>query len=139
VAALNPLNDENRADDQDSELIQRFRDDPELPEVFGYRQRDGHEQFYVARPIKVEAACLQCHQSPEKAPPELVARYGRAHGYGWKKGEINSALIVAVPTNDIRAEYNAMEQKMIIMFGILVLLGAFFLLFIVTAPTWRRR
>ena len=64
---------------------------------------NGREVFYVARPIVVEPSCLACHASPESAPFEVVERYGREHGYGWKPGEITAALIVTVPTDDIRA------------------------------------
>src|SRR5207302_7585211 len=61
------------------------------------------ERFYVARPIVVEAQCLSCHASPATAPRAIVARYGTTHGYGWKKGEVYSALVISVPTAGIRA------------------------------------
>src|SRR5262249_42038818 len=66
-ASLNPLNLENRADPEEEKLIRRLQTEKE---VSGFRFKDGHEQFYVARPIRVEAACLQCHDKAETAPPE---------------------------------------------------------------------
>src|SRR5262249_39374561 len=85
-AALNPLNEANRADDTERGLIERFQADPALPELSGFRQHADGEQFYVARPIVVQRVCLQCHDTPAKAPPELVKRYGTEHGYGWREG-----------------------------------------------------
>jgi signal transduction histidine kinase/CheY-like chemotaxis protein len=102
-AALNPLNLANRADQQEEEIIRRFQADRALTELSGFLSRDGHDVFYVARPILVTKACLQCHTSPQTAPPEVVASYGTEHGYGWKEGEINSAIMVTVPTEDINA------------------------------------
>jgi len=89
-AALRPLNPLNRATEEEAALIQRFRDDPSLTELSGFRTVDGKEQFFVARPIRVEAKCMQCHDTPERAPPELVQRYGSTSGFGWKEGEIET-------------------------------------------------
>src|SRR5262249_17822516 len=67
--------------------------------------------FYVARPIRVEKRCLECHHSPETAPADVVARYGSQHGYGWKEGEANSAILVSVPSQDVREQQAAMMGK----------------------------
>src|SRR5262249_19210509 len=62
-AALNPLNQANLADDEERQLIDRFRQNGagrKVKEQHGFRQKDGKEQFYVARPIVVQPVCLQC-------------------------------------------------------------------------------
>src|SRR5262249_51853877 len=92
-ASLNPLNPTNRPDAQEEELIRRLQDDPLLEELRGFYSKDGHEQFFVARPIVVQSVCLQCHDTPQSAPREVVDRYGTHSGFGWKVGEINSALL----------------------------------------------
>jgi signal transduction histidine kinase/CheY-like chemotaxis protein len=101
-AALNPLNLENRADPEEEKIIRRLQG--KETQVSGFRVKDGHEQFFVARPIRVEAVCLRCHEKPDTAPPELIERYGKDHGFGWKLGEINSAFIIAVPADDVRQQ-----------------------------------
>lgn len=105
--ALDPLNPVNRADAFEAALIKRFRADRELPEVTGYRTQDDGEHYYVARPIEVKAVCLRCHGSPDRAPAELVARYGRDHGYGWQEGDIVAAVMITVPVADIRQAQRA--------------------------------
>jgi signal transduction histidine kinase len=102
-AALNPLNLVNQADAEESALVERFRKDRSLKEIADFRQLEGRELFFVARPIIVQRSCLQCHQSPDTAPSEVVGRYGREHGYGWRVGDVAGAIIVTVPTDDIRA------------------------------------
>jgi PAS domain S-box-containing protein len=130
-ASLNPLNPANRADDYERGLIEQFRA-PEAPdELSGFRGQGDDEQFYVARPIPVRAACLACHGSPATAPPELVRRYGSSSGYGWRVGEVNSAIIVTVPTADLRADQRAMTWTVIGIFAALalVLIGLIYVLF----------
>jgi PAS domain S-box-containing protein len=107
-AALNPLNLSNAADATDAVLIGRFARDRSLEEFSGFRTRDGHEEFFVARPIAVQAKCLECHDSPDTAPVEVVERYGREHGFGWKEGDIAGAMLVSVPVADLRAEQSAL-------------------------------
>jgi signal transduction histidine kinase/DNA-binding response OmpR family regulator len=105
-AAINPLNPVNEADEEERPLVERFRAEPSVRELSGFRMLDGREQFFVARPILVEGKCLQCHGAPASAPRELVARYGAEHGYGWRVGDVAGALIVTVPTEDLRARHS---------------------------------
>jgi signal transduction histidine kinase/CheY-like chemotaxis protein len=128
-ASLNPLNPENRADDTEAKIIARFAADRSLTEEAGYRTHNGAEEFYVARPIAVTGDCLRCHDTPGRAPRELVAKYGAEHGYGWKEGDVTSAIMVTVPAEDIRREHMAVWGQMLAVFGgltiVLVVLIAF--------------
>ncbi|MCK6471139.1 MAG: response regulator [Planctomycetes bacterium] len=102
-AALNPLNLKDQADDFEANLIRRFDKDRSLEELTGFRIKDGIEHFYVAQPTIVAQDCMACHDTPERAPAKLVAKYGTEHGFGWKVGDVNSAIVVSVPTADLRA------------------------------------
>jgi hypothetical protein len=44
-----------------------------------------------------KASCLECHSTPDKAPPEMIKKYGNANGFGWKLDEIIGAQVVSVP------------------------------------------
>jgi signal transduction histidine kinase/CheY-like chemotaxis protein len=118
---LNPLNEDNTATPRDKELIDRFRADPNLNELSGYLEADGHKAFYVARPIRVEQGCLKCHGDPADAPPEIVERYGSEHGYDWPVGEVVSTLVISVPTNDLLAHNASMMRAVIGTFVVLAI------------------
>jgi twitching motility protein PilJ len=123
-ASLNPLNNQNRADATEEQIIHRLQKNPNLKEITGFRVKDGKEQFYIARPIVVKQVCLQCHDTPDRAPKEVVARYGREHGFGWKEGDLTNAIMVTVPADDLRAQQKAMMWKIggifIILAGVLI-------------------
>ncbi len=110
-ASVNPLNPKNRADAEEVKLIERFAADRGLKELSGFYQPQGTELFYVARPIVVESSCLQCHDTPQRAPREVRERYGETHGFGWKEGEVNSILMVTVPAEDLRMEAARFRQQ----------------------------
>jgi methyl-accepting chemotaxis protein len=120
-ASLNPLNDANKADPEEEKIIRQLMANPSLKEVSGFREKDGKEEYFIARPIVTEFKCLKCHDTPEKAPKEIVARYGRDHGYGWKEGDRTSALVVSVPTEDLRAEQAGVFLRIGAAFGALAL------------------
>ena len=130
-AALNPLNLVNRADDYETAMIARFREDPKLKEISGCRSTEGCEQFFMARPIVVEASCLKCHGNPETAPAAIVQRYGREHGYHWQVGDTESVRIVSVPTEELHEQYASIRYATMSIFGILTigLIGVSCLLF----------
>lgn len=119
-ATLNPTNPLNKADDFETELVNRFRADNNLDEQTGFRTLDGERLFYIARPLSVSSeACLVCHTSPEVAPPSLVASYGEEHGFGWQLNEIIAAQIIYVPADDVMASGRQLFLGVIAVFAAL--------------------
>ena len=99
-ATLNPTNPGNRANDWEADIVNRFRNATDIPELVGERDTPNGRSFYIARPIQIKAeACLACHSTVDAAPKTLVDKYGPANGFGWKLNEIIGAQIVSVPTD----------------------------------------
>ncbi|MEZ0307743.1 MAG: DUF3365 domain-containing protein [Ramlibacter sp.] len=97
-ATLNPTNPRNRTADWEADLVQRFRQYPELKEIVSERQSSTGRSLFIAKPIQISnPACLQCHSTPAAAPPTMLKIYGEANGFGWKHNEIVGAQMVSVP------------------------------------------
>jgi HAMP domain-containing protein len=96
-ATLNPTNPRDRAADWESDIIQRFRNDPETQQVVGVRDTPMGKSLYLARPIRAKPACLVCHSIPSAAPASMIARYGSDNGFGWQPDEVIAAQVVSVP------------------------------------------
>lgn len=97
-AALNPTNPADRAQDWEADFINRFRNNPALPEQIGERDTVAGRVLTLARPLTIrDEACLSCHSTPERAPARMVAAYGRANGFGWRLNETVGAQLVSVP------------------------------------------
>jgi protein-histidine pros-kinase len=97
-AALNPMNERDRAVDWEADVINYFRNNPGKTEFSGERNDVTGRSLYFAHPIAVEADCLGCHGSVANAPPKMVSFYGPVNGFGWRLNEIIGAQIVSVPT-----------------------------------------
>lgn len=97
-ATLNPLNLADKADKFETKLVEAFRKAPTLTEITTYRETADGRFFVLAKPLKAEATCLQCHGQASAAPAAIQQFYGTTHGYGWKPGEVISAFVVQVPT-----------------------------------------
>ncbi|MBZ8182955.1 DUF3365 domain-containing protein [Oscillatoria salina IIICB1] len=99
--ALNPTNPKDLAEGWQVELIQSFLENQDLKEIIGERiTQGGREILYVAQPIQIKTqACLECHSTPEVAPPSLIKMYGSANGFGWKLNEIVGTRLMSVPTS----------------------------------------
>lgn len=98
-ATLNPSNPRDRATDWEAEIVEDFRNHPEVKERVGDRPSATGESLYVARPIKVtSAACLQCHGDRNALPKTVKAKYGDQQGVGWQMNEVVGAQIASVPT-----------------------------------------
>lgn len=97
-AVLNPLNTKHLAAGWEKKLVDQFRANKNLTELWGVRTSSKGSFLYLARPIDIpKSGCLGCHTTPEKSPTELVRMYGTQNGYGWKLKEIVGAQIVTVP------------------------------------------
>lgn len=123
VISDNPLNAENKPEGYEATILQTLRttnvDEKQgLVEIGTLR----NSQFLIsAVPTKVNADCLRCHGSPDTAPADQIAQYGRSSGYGWKPGEIAGARLVGVPIADVNS---AVLRNSGIAIGLITLLFA---------------
>ena len=115
-ATLNPTNPRDRADRFETKITQEFRQNKQLKEKTGFRSDSNGKFYYIARPLEIKkASCLECHDTPAKAPANLVSTYGKEHGFGWKLNEIVASQIVSVPASKV---YEAANQLKLIVLGI---------------------
>ncbi|HYZ72936.1 MAG TPA: DUF3365 domain-containing protein, partial [Chthoniobacterales bacterium] len=97
-AAPNPTNPRDRTVDWEADIVNEFRKDTSKKVLIGRRDTPLGASLFISTPIKVDdASCLQCHSTPDKAPPGMVKLYGSANGFGWQSGDIVGAQIVSVP------------------------------------------
>ena len=100
-ASLNPTNPRNKADPFETQILDRFRAGGETKDIQGIKETPSARLFYIARPMAVKSrTCLDCHTTPEMAPPKQVELYGREGGYGWKMDEVVAAQMVYVPVSE---------------------------------------
>ena len=98
-AADNPTNPRDRAMDWETDIIEQFRNNPNLKDFAGQRDTPMGKSLYLARPLRAAANCLECHSTPEAAPPAMIAHYGTANGFGWRENDVIAAQIVSVPAS----------------------------------------
>jgi methyl-accepting chemotaxis protein len=96
-ATLNPTNLIDRADDWETDIIRYFADHPNDKKLVGERETPTGRQLYLARPLAVQASCLECHSTPDVAPAAMIKTYGNQNGFGWKLNQIIAAQVVSVP------------------------------------------
>ncbi len=96
-ATLNPTNLRDRAVDWEADIINNFRNHPDLAHFSGERQAATGPSLFLAMPIRADAPCLQCHSLPRVAPASMIRHYGSNNGFGWKLGDVVGAQIVSVP------------------------------------------
>lgn len=97
-AALNPTNPEDLATPAEADIINQFREDPDLTQLSARIETDAGQLLMMAAPITIKnPGCLNCHSSPDVAPPAMVDLYGSVNGFGWEMGETVGAQIITVP------------------------------------------
>lgn len=113
-AALNPTNPRDRAVDWEVDVVNRFRQHPDLKEIFGERDGAFGRSLYLAQPLQiVDLACLACHSTVGAAPATMIDLYGPANGFGWKPGEIVGAQVVSVPQSVALERADAIVSKIL--------------------------
>jgi PAS domain S-box-containing protein len=101
--ARNPA---NQADAIELEAIAFFRAQPAAQLRFvPFENARGEAYYHYARPIRVEAYCLQCHGERAAAPASVRDRY--AQGYGYRIGELRGILSIKLPAEHLRQDIQA--------------------------------
>ena len=100
---LNPTNLRDKADDFETEIINRFSfSESNTTSLSGNRIIFVTKLYYTAKPFSINnKSCLRCHSNPEKAPKSQVATYGTENGFGWKLNEILGIQITYVRAEQI--------------------------------------
>lgn len=129
-ATLNPTNYRDKADAFETKIIETFRKQKKS-ELRGTRSLPSGDFFYIARPLAVtESSCLECHSTPDVAPPSMIERYGSVHGFGWKLNEIIGAQIISLPASRVIQKANKLSVVIIgivsmIFMAVIVLVNIF--------------
>ncbi len=128
-ASPNPSNRDNLADDFEKSLVEKFKADPQLPELSDTIDRagSGGRVYYIARPMVIkDAKCIVCHDTVANAPPGQVEMYGKdgwTGGYNWKLGDTVAAQIVYVPVSHAFQTDSGVLNKVLIAAAAVLLLG----------------
>ena len=94
-----PTNMDDEADDDEKKLLKYFRENPEEPEKWEPPTELGESSWVYARPFIATKDCLECHNTPDEAPKNMLKKYGD-HGFGWEEGKVEAAQIVTVPMSE---------------------------------------
>lgn len=90
-------NPKNKADEGDRKAIGAFRENPKLTQIT-QQESEGVLRYY--QPLRINAACLQCHGKPEAFPPEvrklLKETYPMDRATGYKVGDLRGVIRVRV-------------------------------------------
>lgn len=118
-AAPNPRNLINQANAVEMNIINKFQANPALKEWKGFTDKNGKKEYMIMKPIVAKERCMSCHSTPERAPSELVERYGTKNGFGRKVGEVIGTLTVSVPASVVM---DAASKNTFFFIGIVLLL-----------------
>jgi protein-histidine pros-kinase len=137
--ALNPMSPKARPVEWELDIVNAFRNDGQMKDLWGIRQTPSGPALYLARPFQIkQSGCLGCHTTPEKAPQALVKQYGTQNGYGWKLNETIGAQIVsvpmAVPLQQAQRSFLTFMGALSGVFAVVFLLLNLMLAFLVTRP-----
>ncbi|MBF2058506.1 MAG: DUF3365 domain-containing protein [Cyanobacterium sp. T60_A2020_053] len=133
-ATLNPTNPRDQADEFETQIVEQFRNSNDLDILQGFRNSDGQEIFYTAKPLKIGAqSCLQCHSTPDIAPVTMIEKYGSEGGFGWQLNEIIGSQVVFVPASIV---IDSARRSFFLSMSIVV---GIFALVIVAVNFWLRK
>ena len=120
-----PTNRNDDADEFEKTLLEYFRENPDKPEKWiNHTTELGESSWVYARPFIATKDCLECHNTPDEAPKNMLNKYG-PHGFGWEEGRVEAAQIVTVPTSEPERIRN---QALLWIIGMMVLFTALTLL-----------
>jgi HAMP domain-containing protein len=124
--AINARSPKNEADMYEREFIQALNSDPNIHVKSEIRELGG-ELFFVVmrRGESMEVSCLMCHDTPDRAPTNLVTTYGPERSFHRTEGEVASAISIRIPLSNAYKEVNAFTWRLS-----LIMISGLFLLFL---------
>jgi len=97
-ATTNPTNPDDRPQDWERDIIEKFRSSGSKTPFAGERETPAGRTLILAQPLSIGSPyCLECHSTVEAAPRPMVDMYGAANGFGWQLNQIVGVQVVSVP------------------------------------------
>ena len=125
MAANNPRNPVNKADEEEARIVRLFNENRDLKEYERIVKVNGKKFLYYAIPfMQNEKRCLRCHGNPDDAPPGLRKLYPQEGGFHEKLGEIRAIESIRVPIDE--EEFMALQITGPLSSGIFVMIVLFF-------------
>ncbi len=131
-SALNARHPENEADAYERRFLERLNSDEFLERRFAIRTFDGDPYFtLIRRGEKMEASCLRCHDTPDRAPGDLVKIYGPDRSFGRREGDTVSAISLRIPMESALSGANRFSARLagVLLLALAILTGVHLLLF----------
>lgn len=125
-AAVNARTPANEADAFERAFIEALNEDPALTSQALIREMDGEPYFVtIRRGEQMGEDCLRCHDTPERAPSDLLALYGSERSFSREAGDVVSAISIRVPLADAYASVRTFSLRLLA--ALLALLGSLLL------------
>ena len=126
LAAVNPRNPVNQADEHETELIEMFKTNPDLTRDVHIERQDGQLYYHVSIPfLRNQPQCLRCHGKRKDAPSYLQKLYLGEGGFNEKIGDLRAITALKVPMG---GDYLIVFVVLVVS-GIMLLLVSFLILF----------
>ena len=99
--------------------------------VTEYSEVKGNTLYY-ARRLTVSPGCMRCHDTPEKSPAVMQAKYAGTAGWGYQLGGVAGVISVTVPMSDrdVSAIFTGLDGKVWIAISAVVAMLAVLLLWL---------
>src|SRR6266700_3177178 len=138
-ATLNPTNPGDRATDWEADIVRMFRQYPEKSELVDERDTPAGRALYIAMPLPIkDATCLDCHDTPDRAPRTAIEQYGSNNGFGWKLNDIVAAQIITapmqLPIQRANSAFTAFMLSLAAVFIVLIIAINAMLIFLIIKP-----
>ncbi|MGO9372889.1 MAG: DUF3365 domain-containing protein [Syntrophobacteraceae bacterium] len=127
----NPRNPANIANQDELQMLEYFRRNPEIERLTKEILIDGKRYLALFTPKLMKPECLHCHGDPKDAPAELVERYGATASFHRKLGDVAALDTVAVPVDAMNASLASEMrlQTMILALAFAALFGSILVVF----------
>jgi len=129
-----PRNPDNKADRFELAAMDFFRANPGTEDRLVEIRDNGVDYYHFTAPIWIEPYCLECHGTPQDAPPSIARGYSTAWGYA--VGDLRGVMSIKLPTKPLEdREFGAWLGQMatrLAGYGLLATLLVFFLNRVVT-------
>jgi PAS domain-containing protein len=101
LAANNPRNPVNKADEKEAELIRLFNKNRDLSDHTEIALIDGKKHLIYAKPfLETTQACIRCHGKRVEAPLGLQQIYSSQGGFNETAGVIRAIESIRLPLDD---------------------------------------